>query len=532
MSIKCRLHYNAFNRSVLTCFCLVFSSLAFSQTIVKNDINGENPYLENPFIYEQIVNEKLIFSGIGRSTAIEGYESNDRYNAYLWNVTTFDETRYFTFTITPEANCYVDFLSFEYSAQSSGTGPVSVALRSSIDDFTENIGMPEVDGGIIDLSGGVFQEVDESIEFRLYAWGASTDEGTFSVNDFVFNGYVFDRDCMVPAVPGLISGDSEAYPGQNGLVYHIDPIDRADEYTWYINEGAMITEGTGTRRVEVEAGKNNFSISVSGKNGCGKGPVSPELHVTVEYPVLYYHDFGESNTIIADHPYEEIPVGMNENLANSSWTNTSGVWFAYVGVTVNPDKALAAENLMGNPEFVLSLNVRDGYQMMISGFRFWRRSSDTGPTRWTLSANSIEMGNGLSSYGSYIDRTAALNPVSGITGNVIIQMILSGATSSSGTFRIDDFTLYGLVDCVPIEADSPDDVEICGSYELPPLCVGNYFTQPGGTGIALSAGDIITSSQIIYVYAQCDAAPECYDENSFEVIVHAQIATNPLTRGD
>jgi hypothetical protein len=142
------------------------------------------------------------------------------------------------------------------------------------------------------------------------------------------------------------------------------------------------------------------------------------------------------------------------------------------------------------------------------------------------------MGSGLSSYGSYIDRTTVLNPVSGLTGNVIIQMILSGATSSSGTFRIDDFTLYGLVDCVPIEADSPDDVEICGSYELPELSVGNYFTQPGGAGIALNAGDIITSSQIIYVYAQCDAAPECYDENSFEVIVHEQIETNPLTRVD
>jgi hypothetical protein len=142
------------------------------------------------------------------------------------------------------------------------------------------------------------------------------------------------------------------------------------------------------------------------------------------------------------------------------------------------------------------------------------------------------MGNGLSSYGSYIGRTTVLNPVSGLTGNVTIRMSLSGATSSSGTFRIDDFTLYGLVDCVPIEADSPDDVEVCGSYELPALSVGNYFTQPGGTGEALIAGDNITTSQIIYVYAHCDAAPECYDENSFEVIVHEQIATNPLIRVD
>jgi hypothetical protein len=335
---------------------------------------------------------------------------------------------------------------------------------------------------------------------------------------------------MLPAVPGLISGNYEAYPGESGLFYQVAPIDRAEDYEWDINGDAMITEGAGTGRVVVEAGENNFSISVSGRNECGTGPMSPELYVNVEYPVLYFHNFGESE--VADHPYEEIPVEMDEKLLRSSWTNTNEEWLMYAGVNGNPDKAISASSLMENPEFVLSFQVSEGYRMMISGFDFWRRSSGTGPGEWSLTANSIDMGNGLSSYGSYIGRTTVLNPVSGLTGNVTIRMSLSGATSSSGTFRIDDFTLYGLVDCVPIEADSPDDVEVCGSYELPALSVGNYFTQPGGTGEALIAGDNITTSQIIYVYAHCDAAPECYDENSFEVIVHEQIATNPLIRVD
>ncbi|MCF8363106.1 MAG: hypothetical protein K9G70_10840 [Prolixibacteraceae bacterium] len=530
MSIKCHLQNNTFHKTVLTGFYLVVSAFAFSQAIVENNIEGENPYLDNPFTAGQVVDEKLLFSGIGRSDTIEGYEALDRYNAHLWNTEELDEERYFTLIITPRANCYIDFLSFEFSAQSSTTGPVAVALRSSIDDFTENIGIPAINGGFIDMTSEGFQGVDGPIEFRIYAWGATTEAGTFSVNDFVFNGYVFDKNCMVPAVPGLISGSDKAYPGESGVFYQIDPIDRADDYKWDINGDAMITEGAGTDGVVVTVGENDFSISVSGTNECGTGPMSSEFYVNVEYPVLYFHDFGESE--IADHPYEEMPVEMDENLGSSSWTNTNKEWLVYAGVNGNPSKAISANNLMGNPEFVLSLDVSEGYRMMISGFNFWRRSSGTGPTEWSLTTNSINMGNGLSSYGSYIGRTTVLNPVSGLTGNVTIQMNLSGATSSSGTFRIDDFTLYGLVDCVPIDVDAPEDVEVCGAYELPTLNIGNYFTGSGGTGEELIAGDIVTTSQIIYVYAECDAAPECNNENSFEVIVHELITTNPIMRVD
>ena len=67
-------------------------------------------------------------------------------------------------------------------------------------------------------------------------------------------------------------------------------------------------------------------------------------------------------------------------------------------------------------------------------------------------------------------------------------------------------------------ADAPAPVNACGSYSLPALTNGNYFTGLGGTGTALVAGDIISSTQTIYVYtaatALCPAA-----ENSFVVTI-------------
>src|SRR5690606_34333586 len=50
--------------------------------------------------------------------------------------------------------------------------------------------------------------------------------------------------------------------------------------------------------------------------------------------------------------------------------------------------------------------------------------------------------------------------------------------------------------------DSPIDVTSCDSYTLPGLTNGNYFTGAGGTGTPLFAGDAITSTQTIYVYAE------------------------------
>src|SRR5690606_9686525 len=55
--------------------------------------------------------------------------------------------------------------------------------------------------------------------------------------------------------------------------------------------------------------------------------------------------------------------------------------------------------------------------------------------------------------------------------------------------------------------DAPADVTACDSYTLPALTNGNYFTGSGGTGTPLFAGDLITTTQTIYVFAQTGTVP-------------------------
>jgi gliding motility-associated-like protein len=66
-----------------------------------------------------------------------------------------------------------------------------------------------------------------------------------------------------------------------------------------------------------------------------------------------------------------------------------------------------------------------------------------------------------------------------------------------------------------------NDVESCGSYTLPPLTNGNYYSQPNGQGILYHANDVITSNQTIYVF---DVAPDnmdCTTERHFYITIHS-----------
>ena len=69
-------------------------------------------------------------------------------------------------------------------------------------------------------------------------------------------------------------------------------------------------------------------------------------------------------------------------------------------------------------------------------------------------------------------------------------------------------------DFIPV--DSLENV-IGTSYTLPMLNNGNYFTETNGMGASLNSGDVITSTQTIYIYNEttCNS-----NESSFEVIIN------------
>ena len=95
---------------------------------------------------------------------------------------------------------------------------------------------------------------------------------------------------------------------------------------------------------------------------------------------------------------------------------------------------------------------------------------------------------------------------------------------------VDAFTMCDSTICIDIEITAspaltnPGDTTVCDSYTLPPIeglalpGTEAYFDAPDGIGTMYAPGDIITSSQQMYIYAD-DGTGICGDEVTFMVTV-------------
>ncbi len=191
--------------SVLVVFAC---SSAVAQSIFDNPITGTNPNLSNPYTTGQTVNGNITASGIGRGSGIVGSNTNNRYNAVQWSTAAIDGNDYFEFTITPNPGIRVSFTSFVYTGQASANGPMNFAFRSSLDGYVTDIGSPAGAGTTIDLSAAVYQNISAAISFRFYGWAAITAAGTFSINDFTFNGVTGVLPITVEYFSGSKKNDS------------------------------------------------------------------------------------------------------------------------------------------------------------------------------------------------------------------------------------------------------------------------------------------------------------------------------------
>ncbi|WNM18967.1 T9SS type B sorting domain-containing protein [Flavobacterium capsici] len=90
------------------------------------------------------------------------------------------------------------------------------------------------------------------------------------------------------------------------------------------------------------------------------------------------------------------------------------------------------------------------------------------------------------------------------------------APTTSGGANCTDNMFFTLTFAQP-QIDSLNDISVCESYTLPTLTNGEYFTEPDGNGTMLYAGDVIISTQTIYIFKRLNAS--CANENSFTVTV-------------
>jgi gliding motility-associated-like protein len=145
-----------------------------------------------------------------------------------------------------------------------------------------------------------------------------------------------------------------------------------------------------------------------------------------------------------------------------------------------------------------------------------------------VNMNSLLFGNNIVGFWNETTSSGQFNSTTGI---------FTTAGLSAGTYTFthtvppigacpgDQATITVNVNAEPIITDLADQSH-CNSYVLPAIngtnLTGNqaYFTGPNGTGTQMNAGDVITSSIILYIYDETGSTPNCFDEQSVNITIN------------
>lgn len=168
-------------------------------SIWKNDLDGtlnSNAAVTSGHIYDANYLSSPSLSSYGITTA----SYSGRYGGSNWSTTSSVNTnKYLQLSISVQAGESVDFDTLVATFQSSGTGPTQFQVRSSLDSYSSTIYTSSHTGTTtydIPLNK---KNVTGTFTIRIYGYNAGQSGGTFSINDFEFNGSITEV-CTPPTI--------------------------------------------------------------------------------------------------------------------------------------------------------------------------------------------------------------------------------------------------------------------------------------------------------------------------------------------
>jgi hypothetical protein len=381
-------------------------------SIFSNPITGSSPGNSNPYTAGQSFNANITVTGIGRGAGILGIAGNDRYNTNSWTSgsTTLVTDDYFEFNLTPNNGYLINFEQLQLSYQSSASGPSTYAVRSSADNFANDLAVytnantaTQINSNL-SLTATAFDDVRSQITFRVYGYNAGTGAG--SINEFNFIGFV---TCIKPIAYAVTGG------------------------------GALCGSETANINLSDSEVGMNYQLRLDGVDvgspvaGTGNALVFGNQTALGTYTIVATNQFCSASTTMSGNAIITNGVcGTTWTITNPAtepaWTN--GAPTAAIDAIIDADydemDAIIAKNLTVNAAAVL--NVKPTQSLSIAGNltnngSIIFKSDATGTARFAPYTGAAIAGTGTSTVERYIPANRAWRiltaPLTGVSDNTI-----------------------------------------------------------------------------------------------------------------
>ncbi|MFL9844984.1 choice-of-anchor L domain-containing protein, partial [Flavobacterium rhizosphaerae] len=335
----------------------------------------------------------------------------------------------------------------------------------------------------------IANEGDDGVSSAIFLLAGSMNLGNVPLGD----------DLLVENSTALCSGETYT------LSSNLDP----DIYSfeWYL-EGELIDGETGPDLVVSESGEYTLEATAPDTECVREGNVTVEFYPNINEVTSPPDDLAACD----DDGYDVFDLGQNNNIILDGVENIEDYVISYhlsyeeAENNENP-LPLTYENVVQYQQTVyvrISISdcviIRDFDLIIQSLYPEFTITEDFGICEGSTGVIEVTPGNFDPEVATYtwtlddevLDQTT---PSITITEGGVYEVIVNNL----GCLTPASVTVTAVPVPVP---DVISDVTECDSYQLPVLTVGNYYTGSQATGDALSAGDIITSTQMIYIYAQ------------------------------
>ncbi|MES2588341.1 MAG: YDG domain-containing protein, partial [Bacteroidota bacterium] len=441
---------------------------------------------------------------------------------------------YFEFTLTPASGYVIDLSNISFGTRSTGTGPLAYAIRSSKDAYASNV----ASGTMIANSVWVLKSTATSftsnpgtaVTFRIYGYN-----GTGAVN--TANWRIDDLNLTVKVLPVLSSALTATVCDAATFTYTPTSNASGASYKWTRASVAGISNAVITTPQTTDPSEMLDNTTVS--------PVD----AVYAYQVIANNCYNSQDVTVTVNPTLTASVTISSDDADDTFCTGTSVTFTATptngGTTPIYQWKIGATNAgTDSPTFttsaladgdIVTVEMTSNATPCLAG----SPATSTGITNTVIIMPVADDPSDVTACDSYTLPALTVGNYFTGTGGTGTALSAGNSITSSQTLYVyaetgttpncsDENSFVVTINATPT-ADDPADVTACDSYELLPLTIGNYFTGAGGTGTALSAGNMITSTQTIYVYAETGTTPNCSDENSLVVTINATPTTDDPT---